>query len=388
MAATNTATPTLASRRWRWLAIPAAVLGVGSLLTVPVLAMLPSSLVGEAPNGRLGVDQPAPYARIPGAAQPVDERITFGDLGDVAVQYPPEGDIYFVTVSEPKQSLLGWLVGGHNPAIDWMTDEEKNGGFVSPQQEQAVALDQMSTAEQRAQFVAMSIAGLDPQLVPGVVKIDDIVCLAANSEGTACAEWAPANDVLQRGDTIRSVDGTPVATLDELSDLLAGREPGDVVSIHIERPGEGELDVEVPLTAATDEPDRAIIGFYPFDTSTVDLPFELDIDTGRIGGPSAGLAFTLTLIDELTPGELTGGRSVAVTGTIRLDGSVGAIGGLPQKASAVQQTGVEVFLVPAEQGDANIAAARAAAPGLEIIPVDNVDEALAALARLGGDPLP
>ena len=75
----------------------------------------------------------------------------------------------------------------------------------------------------------------------------------------------------------------------------------------------------------------------------------MSIDTGRIGGPSAGLAFTLALIDELTEGELTGGRNVAVTGTINLDGSVGPIGGLSQKVNAVLQHDVEVFLVPASQ---------------------------------------
>ena len=127
------------------------------------------------------------------------------------------------------------------------------------------------------------------------------------------------------------------------------------------------------------------------------LPFEVDIDTGQIGGPSAGLAFTLALIDELTPGELTGGRNIAVTGTINLDGSVGAIGGLAQKVSAVEQHGVDVFLVPASQRELE-----APEPGepdpreklndaghndVEIIPVANLDEALAALLELGGDPL-
>jgi PDZ domain-containing protein len=171
--------------------------------------------------------------------------------------------------------------------------------------------------------------------------------------------------------------------------VLEGKSPGDVVSMRIERPDVGELDVEVELTAAPDEPERTIVGFYPFDTSTVDLPFELSIDTQSIGGPSAGLAFTLTLIDELTDGELTGGGDVAVTGTIQLDGSVGPIGGLRQKASAVSQAGVDVFIVPAAQGEKDIAAAReAVGDGVEIMPVATLDEALAALASIGGDPIP
>jgi Lon-like protease len=161
------------------------------------------------------------------------------------------------------------------------------------------------------------------------------------------------------------------------------------VTMTIRRPDQGELDVDVELTASPDDPDRTIVGFYPFDTATVELPFELSIDTQSIGGPSAGLAFTLTLIDELTEGELTPPGGVAVTGTIDLEGNVGPIGGLRQKASAVAQTGVGTFIVPAAQGEDDIEAARrAAGDDLEIIPVATLDEAIAALERLGGDPLP
>jgi PDZ domain-containing protein len=169
--------------------------------------------------------------------------------------------------------------------------------------------------------------------------------------------------------------------------------------MRIDRPDAGELDLEVELTASPTEPDRTIVGFIPFDTRRVELPFVLDIDTGSIGGPSAGLAFTLTLIDELTEGELTGGGSIAVTGTIELDGSVGPIGGLRQKASAVAQAGVDVFIVPGLSDNASEeqaaafraeleAAQRAGGDGLRIIPVVNLGEALAALEELGGDPIP
>ncbi len=112
----------------------------------------------------------------------------------------------------------------------------------------------------------------------------------------------------------------------------------------------------------------------------------MDISTPDIGGPSAGLAFTLTLIDQLTEGNLLGGKTVAVTGTMGIDGKVGAIGGLSSKASAVSQNGADYFLVPTAQGEADIARAqRAAGSGVQIIPVDSIDEAVAALIKLGGD---
>jgi PDZ domain-containing protein len=194
--------------------------------------------------------------------------------------------------------------------------------------------------------------------------------------------------VLDPGDRLLEVDGSPLSNVDDLSAALADKQPGDEVEIKLDRPEVGELTVTVELTSAPDEPERTIVGFLPFDTQRVELPFELDIDTGSIGGPSAGLAFTLTLIDELTSGELTGGQNIAVTGTIGLDGSVGAIGGLRQKASAVAQAGVDVFLVPAAQGEEDIERAReAGGDDLLIIPVATVDEALAALEELGGVPI-
>ena len=132
---------------------------------------------------------------------------------------------------------------------------------------------------------------------------------------------------------------------------------------------------------------RAIIGFVPNpsppDTITFKFPFQVDIDSGQIGGPSAGLAFTLALLDRLTPGSLSGGVEVAATGTISPGGSVGPIGGLKQKTIAVLRTGAKVFLVPTSE----VAEAEEAAKGtdLKIVGVATLDEALAQLAALGGN---
>ncbi|MEY3055126.1 MAG: hypothetical protein RL550_1649, partial [Actinomycetota bacterium] len=149
-----------------------------------------------------------------------------------------------------------------------------------------------------------------------------------------------------------------------------------------------ERVVEVALMESPSEPGRVIIGFNPRDTRTVQLPVEIDIDTDSIGGPSAGLAFTLALIDALTPGELSPPGGVAVTGTMSGDGEVGPIGALVQKAVAVRRSGAELFLVPSAQSVNDLAAARSAAgPGVEIVPVATLEEAVAALAARGGTPV-
>jgi PDZ domain-containing protein len=122
------------------------------------------------------------------------------------------------------------------------------------------------------------------------------------------------------------------------------------------------------------------------DVQTRDLkyefPVDVGIDTGEVGGPSAGLAFTLAVLDVLTPGELTGGHRVAVTGTMGLDGRVGPVGGAAQKAITVRDAGYEVFLVPSDE----LAEVKAAVgDDLRVVAVDTLAEALHALDSLGGN---
>jgi PDZ domain-containing protein len=385
----------LPRRTHRFWAIPAGALGLLFLAAVAAAAVMPSQWFAEKENRRLGEMQPAPYALVPAAAEPVAERVSFSGLDGKATQYPPKHAFYFVTVMQPAQSVLSWLVGRDDPAVQFLTREDVF-GYRSPTQRRTLDLEAMRTSEQVAQYVALKRLGFDAKIVLGKVLIRDMVCLVEAADPTdadGCQTWSPSDAVLDPGDTILEVDGTKVGTVEDLSAELAGRKPGDKLPLLIERPradrtGVDQLTVEVELTSAPDEPDRTIVGFVPFDTATVDLPFEVSIDTQAVGGPSAGLAFTLTLVDELTEGELTGGRNIAVTGTIELDGKVGPIGGLRQKASAVAQTGVDVFLVPAAQGEDDIAAAQAVVgDSVELIPVATLDEALAVLERLGGDPI-
>ena len=113
---------------------------------------------------------------------------------------------------------------------------------------------------------------------------------------------------------------------------------------------------------------------------TFDFPVDVSIDSGRVGGPSAGLAFTLGILDALTPESVTGGARVATTGTMELNGTVGPVGGVHQKVVAASREGVDLMMVPS----AEIDEARRYAGDLRIEPVDDLDGALAVLASLGG----
>jgi PDZ domain-containing protein len=377
--------------------VPFAVVSILVLGLIAVTALLPAKLVADKPvedaDGNV-TDVETPYALVPAAAQPVADRVSYGDLADdISVDTDPDGRVYFVTVSEPPQSILGHWVGEIEPEIEFTTYEEKYGS-QTPSQQREVSLQMMYGSSQIAQYVALTRSGYDAEIIDGAVQVEQFLCVSGS--GNRCDEYVPVAEELEIGDTVVSVDGVATPTLDELAVALADNEPGDEVEVTVERQDVGTDDVstvsvDVTLLSASEDPanerdyHRPIIGFVPFDTRTVQLPFEIQIDTGEIGGPSAGLAFTITLIDELTEGDLLGGSNVAVTGTIQLDGSVGPIGGLPQKVSAVRQAGIDHFIVPAAQTDLD-EAQEIAGDDVELIPVADVDEALAALEDLGGDP--
>jgi PDZ domain-containing protein len=374
-----------------WLGWLSAGLGFAVLVAILVLSLLPSSLVAEKENETSGEMEATPYALTPASAEAVTERITIGELPEGVERFETESDFYFVTVTSPAQTMLSWLAGRNDAAVRFITTEDKFGSRT-PSQRTAINLQSMRTAEQEAQYVALTALGIDAEITPGEVVVEEMLCRTASEDGTVCDEYFPSDEQVDPADTLLEADGIVLSSVDDLVDALADKQPGDTVELLIDRPGEGEQTVTVVLSESPDEPGRAIVGFRPFDTSMVELPFEIDIRTDDIGGPSAGLAFTLALIDQLSPGQLSGGRDIAVTGTIGLDGEVGAIGGLAQKVSAVHQNGVKVFLVPASQAELSdpqqmqtlIDAGRGE---VEIIPVATLDEALAVLEDLGGDPL-
>jgi PDZ domain-containing protein len=209
--------------------------------------------------------------------------------------------------------------------------------------------------------------------------IDRLVCEANPRPLSACLQ-------LEIGDTITAFDGIEIPSLSDLLPLMANYSPGDVVPVTVTpHKSSDSVTKRVELIVSPDDPNRTIIGVWPADTRKVTLPFEVGINTDLIGGPSAGLAFTLALIDELTPGELTGGLKVAATGTIDGDETVGAIGALRQKTVAVRASGAKVFFVPSSQSEEEIAEARRVAGSkLSVVTVANLGEALAYLKGLGG----
>ncbi|MEY3316735.1 MAG: hypothetical protein RIS81_697 [Actinomycetota bacterium] len=315
----------------------------------------------------------------PGSAEEVASRFSFDKnaLSQVT-RYETSAPILFVTAYGSKLSALDALVGVLDPDVDVLNREEKF-GTITPSEQRRLGFQAMASAKQIAEYVALNRLGYDVSIAYGKLIIERLVCEDAPRPLSACLQLNP-------GDTITAFDGIEIPTLSDLMPIIADYSPGDVVEVTITpHKTTDSVTKKIELMVSPDDPDRTIIGVWPADTRTVDLPFEVDIDTDSIGGPSAGLSFTLALLDELTAGELTGGVKVAATGTIDGDESIGAIGALRQKTVAVKASGATVFLVPSAQTPEELSAARRVAGSkLRIVPVANLTEALKVLEELGG----
>ncbi|BCY14836.1 PDZ domain-containing protein [Actinoplanes sp. L3-i22] len=189
---------------------------------------------------------------------------------------------------------------------------------------------------------------------------------------------------LQENDVITSINGTAVAGPAQLTELVKAQPAGTALTVgytRADKPG----TVAVTTKAAADDKKTPRLGIE-IDTKQPH-PFTIKIDLDKIGGPSAGLMFSLGIIDKLRDEDLTGGKVIAGTGTIDDDGNVGPIGGIPQKLNGAKQAGAKIFLVPKD----NCAEAlRNAVPGLPMAKVATVDDALTALKTFtsGGTPTP
>jgi PDZ domain-containing protein len=200
---------------------------------------------------------------------------------------------------------------------------------------------------------------------------------------TKVSGGGPSVGRLQAEDVITTVDGTRIDGPSRLTELIRAKPAGTTLQVGYTRGGKAGT-ASITSAANAGEPPR--IGVEIEDRQSA--PFTVEVDLDEIGGPSAGLMFTLGIIDKLTPADLTGGKIIAGTGTIGDDsGNVGPIGGIPQKLVGAKAAGAQIFLVPAD----NCAeAVRNAVPGLPMAKVATVDEALAALKTFtsGGTPTP
>jgi PDZ domain-containing protein len=304
------------------------------------------------------------YVFVPDRAHPLAPLVNVTGVHEMH----DSGGVYFVDVRFRKARLLEDLLGRPIGSGSTMVPVAAVlGTGTSEKEQQRIDLSEMAQSQKIAAALALNRLGRRVKLVLPTVVIEGV------------EKDAPVAKVLRRGDRLLAVDGTRVRTVGGLHWLIAAHRPGDRLVLRFRR---GSQVRSATVRTIPDPSDRsqAVIGILVRERggSIGKLPVRVHIDTGGVGGPSAGLAFALDLMEEFGQ-NVDRGYKVAATGELSLDGSVVPIGAVKQKAIGAHEAGVDVFLTPAGE---NAREARRYADGVRIIPVKTFPQALHALATL------
>jgi PDZ domain-containing protein len=333
---------------------------VGSVLTLALIAVgaaIPVPYVAEGPGVTFDT-----LGSVNGT-----EMISFtGDDIPASVDEKPSGHLNMTAISItdrlPLFAALGLWGKGSYALIPREDQFPPNKSVEQVNKENAQMFAESQSA---AEISALTYLGY-----PQVLYVGNVI------------DNSPSAGKLEPQDRILSVNGTAVNDLKGLLTVMAGTKPGDAVELVVDRDGK-KLTETITLGENPQDKTKGFLGIEPQQRPSA--PFQVNITLDRIGGPSAGLMFTLGIIDKLTPGELTSGHFIAGTGEIQpyADASkspaVGAIGGIVQKLITARDAGATVFLVPAP----NCQEALTRVPsGLELVKVSTLDDAMAAMTDL------
>ena len=310
------------------------------------------------------------YALLPGDAQSVKKFITVPP----SLRHPTGHPVLLTDVQIGPVTALNYLYYKFQSDVSLVSQDAVTGG-VAPSEFNAQGALEMDQAEASAKAAALRHLGYVVPAHPGGAVVFGIF------PGT------PAFGVLDVGDVVTAVGHVPTPTALAFKDALDPYASGQTVQLMVKRKNEGPSKaVSIRL-----ENTRVSLGFGQYATVKLGIepqnqvnytfPVDVTIDVTNIGGPSAGLAMTLGVIDDLTPGSLTGNHTVAATGTMDANGRVGDVGGVAQKTVAVEKAGATIFFVPVQEYKA---ARSQDIPSLKIYPVSTLDQVLRILARNGG----
>jgi PDZ domain-containing protein len=274
------------------------------------------------------------------------------------------GGIYFDAIVIRRAKLFERIFPGIHHGASLVDEDLINPPGVSDSQREKEDLREMARSQDIAAAVALQYLGYKVQLKPIGALVSQVV-----------VDSPAAKAGVEPTDIVVSVDGKPVRKASELRRLIGRHKPGETVRLGL-RTGKELREARVGTFAGPGG--RPLIGVQVEQASQVKLPIAVKIDAGSIGGPSAGLAFALEVLEELGR-DVDRGYRVAATGKIEIDGTVSPIGGVKQKIFGVREAKVDVFLVPS--GD-NARVARKDAGSVRVIPVKSFRQALQALATL------
>ena len=278
---------------------------------------------------------PVPYVALgPGP--------TFDTLGEfdgkpvVAIEgtkvHPTSGHLNMTTVSQRDGLTLGQALAFWASGNDQLVPRD----MVFPPEKSRDDIEKSQNADfQRSEDFA-EYAALNYLKYPKAVTVDRVT------------DPGPSQGKLQPGDAIDAVNGTKVAEVADFTKLIKATKPGDVVVLDYRRRNAPPGNTRITL-GKNDDRDYGFLGIAVGDAPWA--PFAVDFNLANIGGPSAGLMFSLAVVDKLTTGDLNGSKFIAGTGTITPDGDVGPIGGIAHKMYSAQEAGATAFLVPADNCD-------------------------------------
>ncbi len=300
---------------------------------------------------------------------------TFDTLGEVdgrqvvdiqgTQTHPTSGHLNMTTVSQRDDLSLGEAL------TLWLSGQEQlvPRDLIYPPGRSREEVDKANNADFKNSEDSAAFAALGYLKYPAAVTIATVT------------DQGPSAGKLKVGDAIDMVDGTPVANVDQFTGLLKKTKPGQVVTVDFRRKNEPAGTAHITLGTNKDR-DYGYLGVAVLDAPWA--PFAVNFNLANVGGPSAGLMFSLAVVDKLTTGDLAGSTFVAGTGTITVDGKVGPIGGITHKMDAARAAGATVFLVPAK----NCYEANSDNTGLRLVKVETLSQAVDALhAMTSGAPL-
>ncbi|UOQ43149.1 PDZ domain-containing protein [Halobacillus salinarum] len=309
------------------------------------------------------------YVYKPGTADALDPIV------EVDNGYKSEGDMHLVTVRGGQATPLQWLIAKIRPYQEIYPIEQIRPEGISEEEYFHAQLRMMESSQEAAKVVAYKAADKQVNInYEGVYVVNTL-------------KGMPAEKQLKGGDQILKIDGNKIKESADLIQYVEKLKKGDTVSLTIKRKDK-TLTKDVKLAPFPNEPDRIGVGISLVTDRSIDVKPKVKVKSGEIGGPSAGLMFSLEMYDQLTKGDLTQGKQICGTGEITYDGQVGKIGGIDKKVVAANKEGCSVFFAPNEEGreDSNYQVAKTTAKDLhtdmKVVPVDTFNDALTYLKKM------
>lgn len=314
----------------------------------------------------------------PGSAYDVSEFVTVED-GDKN----HEGTLNLMTVAMAEATPLTYAVSYFREYEEIFKEEEVRQEEEDEEEYSVRQLKLMTDSQFNALYVAFQKANL-----PYTIEYHGVTVLNVLADGAADGELEP-------GDEIVEVDGVLIKKAQELTQILSTKNQNDVVELVINR-NEKLLDRTITLKPIPGN-EKVGIGIMYSESKFIKTEPNVKVDADKIGGPSAGLMFTLEILNQLIDEDLTKGYIVAGTGEMNEDGTVGRIGGIEKKVVAADKGGVEIFFAPDDEitdamrnitpaiksnYEAAVETAEKINTDMEIVPVKTIDDALEYIEKL------